>query len=264
MLFDFLLTSEDDIPTVFIKFGESNWYGDGVPLYLLNGISNLSCEDYYYKLDVGNNPILRVSCYSTPFRPLFRYDIEKILTVNNTCSLCFTTTESGFKSKKQRIETNWFYDDNLLYTDLNIPYNQYLICFMDLITRDNKIYSSEKNNENYNFKNFINPQYLCPPVKIENTSPWYSLNADYSNKFNISNIRSTIKSKGSTCTYYRTKKYNNDDNMVNGLLYNIEDLNNSKFLGGFANLTDEYSVDFIDFEPAGNQNYIYFFVFNDY
>lgn len=262
--FDFLLTSEDDIPTVFIKFGESNWYGDGVPLYLLNGISNLSCENYYYKLDIGNNPILRVSCYSTPFRPLFRYDIEKILTINNTCSLCFTTTESGFKSKKQRIETNWFYDDNLLYTDLNVPYNQYLICFMDLITRDNKIYSSEKNNENYNFKNYINPQYLCPPVKIENISPWYSLNTDYSNKFDILNIRSTIKSKGSTCTYYRAKKYNNDDNIVNELLYNIEDLNNSKFLGGFTNLTDMYSVNFIDFEPAGNQNYIYFFIFNDY
>lgn len=48
------------------------------------------------------------------------------------------------------------------------------------------------------------------------------------------------------------------------MLYNIEDLNNSKFLGGFTNLTNEYSVNFIDFEPAGNQNYIYFFVFNDY
>ena len=125
---------------------------------------------------------------------------------------------------------------------------------MDIITRDNKI---------YNFKNHINPQYLCPPLKIENISPWYSLNADYSNKFDILNIRSTIKSKGSSCTCYRTKKYNND-NIVNGLLYNIEDLNNSKILGGSIYFTNEGSVNFIDFEPAGNQNYIYFFIFDDY
>ncbi len=237
---------------LFINLSKSKWYPKGISLYLDDLFSNKdNNEKYYYDSDSRSFYIKYTSATQSRTHLSFS-QLKSISETNNNCSLCITRENTFYKGDK-KIETDWFYDDNLTYTSLPVFYNQILLVNLDYITKDNKIYNSES---------LVSPYYINKPLNLSKSTGVYSLGSDYSNHFNLHEIRKALSSSGDTCRYYRLNRYN-EFNSDEGLQLSIEDLNNSKSICAFTTLDKNPYIEFIDFEPAGNQNYTYFFIFNN-